>query len=428
MLYSLFHPFKIGHHKLGYRTGFALLVGTLASCGGGETVTDAGSQGGTAGGAIEADSADVSAIVPAADRPQVVTTVNILCDLIQQLTQPAEAAIEPPIEPTTAPDAATNPLINLTCLLDRAQDPHAYQPTPSDRRTLADADLVLYGGYGLEAGLIQLIKASNTPAIAVYEQAVPEPLQGTDSHNHGEEQGGDDHGHGEEADAHDYDYGDADAETPGGTPVDEPQGAVDGEQGADREGDPGDPERLVPDPHVWQDAAIGGEIIAVLAAELAAIVPSAADTIQNRATVLQTELNSLDRWIQAQVDTIPANQRTLVTTHDAFRYFGQAYGLDTWGILSGLSPNQKPTAATLATLADRIQASAVPVVFPEQGMDSSLLTTVAETAGVPVGAVPLGVESLGEMGSDRATYQQFLVVNTCAIVTGLGGTCTPFSP
>lgn len=411
MLYSRFHPFKIGYHKLGYRTaGLALLAGTLASCGGGETVTDSGSQGGTAEGAIEAESTASSAIVPAADRPQVVTTVNILCDLLQQLTQPA-----------AAPAAETNPLINLTCLLDRAQDPHAYQPTPADRRTLADADLVLYGGYGLEAGLIQLIKASNPAAIAVYEQAVPEPLQGTDSHNHGAEHGEDNHGHGGDDHGHAHDQAEAGAEIPGGTPAEEPQGADGG-------GDPGDPERLVPDPHVWQDAAIGGEIVAVLTAELAAIVPNEANTIQNRATVLQTQLNNLDRWIQAQIDTIPANQRTLVTTHDAFRYFGQAYGLETWGILSGLSPNQKPTAATLATLADRIQASAVPVVFPEQGMDSSLLTTVAETAGVPVGSVPLTVDSLGEVGSDRATYQQFLAVNTCAIVTGLGGTCTPFSP
>lgn len=394
------HPWRtVPRVRCGAVLGVLLLGGGLVSCGPRDAVTgDAAIDQPE----VNADVAPTATIEASADRPQVVTTVNILCDLIGQLTQatdsraltdsPGATNATPSTPPPNATDSPSEPLINLTCLLDRNQDPHVYQPTPSDRRILADADLILYGGYGLEAGLIQLITASGQPTIAVYEQAVPQPLQGSDSHNHG-----DDHGHGDEE--------------PGAA------GHGDGEDEA--------AERSVPDPHIWHDAAHGGAIVAVLAQELAAIVPNAADTLQTRASELQTELNSLDRWIQTQIDTIPTSQRTLISTHDAFRYFGQAYGLETWGILSGLNPNQKPTAADLAILAERIQDSAVPLIFAEQGMDSSILETVAQTAGVAVGPVPLGVESLGEVGSDLATYQQFLVANTCAIVTGLGGTCSP---
>lgn len=393
-----------------------LAIGSLASCGLNDPAADR-SQTPSDPTSIAAQNAAQS--TDTIDRPQVVTTVNILCALITQLTQ-APIADRDPESPASAEIGSTgtgSTGIDLTCLLDRGQDPHTYQPTPSDRRMLADADLILYGGYGLEAGLIQLITASDTPAVAVYEQAVPQPIQGSDAHNHS--------------------HGNPDPEThdPGHDPEHDPEHDHESSQtrGADRMPDQDQSQDLgsgssllVPDPHVWHDAALGRDIVAILAQELTTLAPTAADSIQSQASTLKTELEQLDRWIQVQIDTIPPNQRTLITTHDAFRYFGQAYGLQTWGILSGLNPDQQPTATTLATLADRIQADAVPLLFPEQGLGSGLLETVAQTAGVRVSSIALGVDMLGTSGDDRSTYQQLLVTNTCAIVTGLGGTCAPW--
>ncbi|MEA5536352.1 metal ABC transporter solute-binding protein, Zn/Mn family [Crocosphaera sp. XPORK-15E] len=102
------------------------------------------------------------------NRPLVVATTSVLCDLTSQVAQET---------------------INLKCLVGAGVDPHVYQPTPEDRQAIDQAQLILYGGYNFDASLIKLINASNNsaPKIAVHEQAVTQPLMGKE-HNHGHEQ------------------------------------------------------------------------------------------------------------------------------------------------------------------------------------------------------------------------------------------------
>ena len=118
--------------------------------------------------------------------PQVVASYSVLCDLTEQI----------------AADT-----VDVTCLIEAGEDPHVYSATPSDRRAIESADLVLYGGYGFEPDIIQMVESTdgNTPVVAVSEVAVTDPLLG-EAHDHGSHghDEHDDHGH-DDHDEHDHD-------------------------------------------------------------------------------------------------------------------------------------------------------------------------------------------------------------------------------
>lgn len=102
------------------------------------------------------------------DRPVVVATTSVLCDLTTQVA--AET-------------------VDLKCLVGAGVDPHTYQPKPEDRKAIETANLILYGGYNFEPSIIKLVKATsnNAPKIAVHEVAVPQPLMGAEHGHEGEE-------------------------------------------------------------------------------------------------------------------------------------------------------------------------------------------------------------------------------------------------
>lgn len=302
-----------------------------------------------------------------ADRPGVVATTGVICDLTQQIAETTVA---------------------LTCLLGPGTDPHTYQVQPSDRQAIEQADLILYDGYGLVPGLIGMIKDSSTKAlrVAVYETAVPEPLLRAAHH--------DDHG----------------AEA---THEDEHKGEHGATAGAE----------LVPDPHIWHSAANNGAIARVIAESLAQVNPDQADRYTENAARLVTQFDQIDGWIQTQVATVPPAQRRLVTTHEAFGYFADAYGFEVAGALSGLSTEEKPTPGTLTALVDQVKAAQVPAIFAETTTNPQLIEAVAKDAGVAVVAQPLWVEGPGGPGTDAETMQAMLVANTCIVVDALGGKC-----
>ena len=116
---------------------------------------------------------------------QVIASYSVLCDITEQLAQNT---------------------VDVTCLIGAGQDPHTYSATPADRRAIEEADLVLYGGYEFEPGIVQMIEATDTaaPKVAISEVAVPDPLMG-EAHDHGE---GEAHDHAE-GEAHDHGEGEA---------------------------------------------------------------------------------------------------------------------------------------------------------------------------------------------------------------------------
>lgn len=311
-------------------------------------------------------------------KPKVVASTSVLCDLVEQIAEET---------------------IDLTCLLEPGQDPHTYEPTPRDRSAIESADLVLYGGYDFEPKIIALVKASNTeaPKVAVYEAAVSEPLMG-EAHEH-------EHGH-EEEHGHEHDH----------------EHQHEGEEG---DGGHGDDEETVADPHIWHDAEHGIAIVETLRDRMQAAVPEQAETYQEKAAALIAELEQIDAWILQQVETIPTGVRKLVTTHDAFRYYAEAYGFSVAGALGGLSTEEQPSAARLNELIELVEQAKVPAIFAESTTNPQLIETVARDAEVKVAEDSLFVEGPGGPDSRAETYQAMLVANTCTIAIALGGECDP---
>ena len=304
--------------------------------------------------------------------PRVVASYSVLCDLTEQIAQDT---------------------VDVTCLIEAGEDPHIYSATPSDRRAIGFAHLVLYGGYGFEPDIIQMAESTygNTPLIAVSEVAVTEPLLG-EAHDHGShgDRGHDAHGdHGHHGHGH-HDHGE---------------------------------EGMSPDPHIWHDAENGIAIVRVIQEELSVISPENAEIYQANAEALIAQLTQLDSWIQQQVATVPESQRVLVTTHDALGYYADAYGIRIEAALESFSTEARPSAADLRELIDLVEDSNIPTVFVESTSNPGLIEAVSRETDIGISDEPLYADSLGEAGTPAGTYTGMLMTNTCTIVTGLGGRC-----
>jgi manganese/iron transport system substrate-binding protein len=258
--------------------------------------------------------------------------------------------------------------VDLRCLVKPGVDPHLYQPKPEDSKAIEQAQLILYGGYDFEPGLIELIQASSNPApkIAVNEIGVSKPQQ---------------------------------LEEDGQTAI---------------------------DPHVWHDAQNGISIADAISDSLSKAFPNNAGKYTSNTKQLTAELKQIDTWIKSQIQTIPAQRRRLVTTHDAMGYYANAYGIPVEGALQGISTEERPTAARVAELVKNIRKSGVSTIFAEKTINPQLVEAVAREAKVKVADRELYADGLGEPGTDGDTYQKMLVANTRTIVEGLGGNYAAF--
>ncbi|GCL55550.1 periplasmic solute binding protein [Microcystis aeruginosa NIES-3806] len=246
-------------------------------------------------------------------------------------------------------------------ILKPGDDPHVYEPVPADSVALEKADLILYNGYNLEPGLIKMINSTGIKAKKVAVGEAIKPLQ------------------------------------------------------LAKEG------QKVPDPHVWGSAKNGIIMVEKIRDQLIELSPEDKDIFTANAAQLIAELENLDRWITAAIKTIPASQRQLVTTHDAFQYYAHAYGLKVAGTLIGISTEEQPSAQTVKNLADAIKNLQVAAIFAETTINPALITTVAEEAGVKLAPQQLYSDSIGAVGTRGDSYVKMLKENTRSIVESLGG-------
>ncbi len=307
-------------------------------------------------------------IVQAEEKLSIVASHSVICDFVTTI-----------IEDT----------IDLTCLIDANQTPHSYRPTPSDRKSLETAQLVLYGGYQLEPGISGLIEASedgenSIPKLAVYENAVSEPI--LSEHNH-DEQEHTEHEHTEEPASED------------------------------------NKESLEPDPHVWHNVENAVATVELIQPLLIQLNATNAGLYLKNSVALTDKLWQLDGWIKEQIATIPEGQRILVTTHNSLNYYVRAYQFEDYKSLQGLSSDESPTASQLRKLAIQIRQLQIPTIFAESTASDRVISNVAREAGVQLSPKRLFVDGLGESDS----YIDMMVSNTCTIVNGLGGNCSPFN-
>jgi len=178
----------------------------------------------------------------------------------------------------------------------------------------------------------------------------------------------------------------------------------------------GDDPHLFTDPVRMAEAARG--ISEALAEHVAGLDTTAA---RGRAAAYLAELDALHAEVEQILTGIPAEQRVLVTNHDVFGYFAARYGFEVLGtIIPGGTTLAEPSAAELAELADEIAARGVPAIFAETSSPARLADALA-AEGVDVEVVELYTESLGEPGSDGATYVDLVRTNARRIADALGG-------
>ncbi len=257
--------------------------------------------------------------------------------------------------------------IDLLVLAGPGSDPHTFEPSPSDVRSVKTAKVFIENGLGLESWADKLARSSGTRARRVVATKGITVIEAACSaHDHG------DHHH--------------DA-----------------------------------DPHVWNDVAHAITMVNNIEKGLSAAAPEHAETFARNAAAYRKQLEDLDAWIVESVASLPENRRKLVTNHDVFRYFAQRYGFDILGDALGSVTTEAgdPSAARVAALVREIQASGVPVIFADFTSNPNLIQRIAKEAGVQVGP-KLWIDSLGEPGSGGETYEAMMRHNVSAIVRALG--------
>jgi manganese/iron transport system substrate-binding protein len=256
--------------------------------------------------------------------------------------------------------------IQQTGILEPGADPHVYEPVPEDSIALEKADLIFYNGYNLEPGLIKLMKTAGSNAKQVAVGEVVKPL--------------------------DFEY-----------------------KGQKQ-----------PDPHVWGDVKNAIAMVEVIRDSLIQLSPENQEFFTVNAATEIEKLQKLDTWVKEQINTIPVDRRKLVTTHDAFQYYANAYGLEVAGTLIGISTEEQPSAQTVQKLVEEIKTIEVPAIFAETTINPQLIKTVAEEAKIKLADTQLYSDSIGAPGSAGDSYIKMIVANTKAIVEALGGKVSDF--
>jgi zinc/manganese transport system substrate-binding protein len=228
-------------------------------------------------------------------------------------------------------------------------DAHVYSPSPADAKTLADAKVIVTNGLGFEGWLARLIKSSNTkaPNIVATKGIRPRKLAGKHSHGHG-------HGH------------------------------SDG------------------DPHAWQAVANVRIYAANIRDGLIAADPAGKAAYEANAEAYLAKLDALDREVRETVSKIPPGRRKIITTHDAFGYFKDTYGVD-FIAPQGVSTDSEASARDVARIITQIKKQKIPAVFMENISDPRLLKRIADETGAKVGGT-LYSDALTDEKGPAPTY------------------------
>ncbi len=343
--------------------------------------------------------------------------------------------------------------VEVSALVPPGGDMHMFQPGPQDVARVADADMVVMIGMGLEAGwldqLFEQARADEAVVISLEEFIDPLPylpMGGAgdahgDEEEHEDDEDGHGHGHDEDADEHHEDaHGHDDDEDGHGHGHDEDadehhedahghdddddkdHGHGHDEEMDDDHGDHEDAhdhhEHGSEDPHFWFDPPRVRAAVTGLAQAMGAADPEHAAIYAERAARYGLELEELHSWIIEQVSVLSAEQRVLVTSHDSFQYFAHLYDFEVVGtIIPSLGTSAEIEAQALARLVDTIKDHGVNAIFTE-ALTDKMAANLAQETGVGV-VVRLYTGSLGVPGSGAETYIDMMRHNVETMVQAL---------
>lgn len=264
--------------------------------------------------------------------------------------------------------------IAVSSLVPKGGEVHTFDPAPSDIAMVADADLIVMNGLGLDEWLGDLAAdagAADTPAVELAENLPGVTYLAAEAHE-GEPHEGETH----EGEAH------------AGEDV---------------------------NPHLWLNVAYAQKYVDKLAGVLGAVDPDGAPTYDANAATYLRRLGELDRWARDQITSIPEANRRIVSFHAAFPYLAEAYGLEIVGVAVG-APGQDPSAGEIAALIDAIREAGVRAIFSEAQFPSHVVDRIADETGVRVEA-DLYNDSLGDPPVD--TYEGMIRWDIEKIVAAL---------
>ncbi len=254
-------------------------------------------------------------------------------------------------------------LIEVRSIVPIGGDPHTYQPTPSDVQLVSRADLILQNGLTFEGWLNKLIENSGTRATRALITERVAPIASAVYENSA-------------------------------------------------------------DPHAWMDPKNGLIYIENIKNALVALIPEEADVFEFNYQLYAQQIRDLDVQIDSMIQSIDPAKRVLITSHDAFQYFGRRYGLELQSIL-GISTESEAKTSDVIRLGKVIRERQVPAVFIETTVNPKLLKQIAEDNNVRIGGA-LFSDSIGDEDSEAPTYLAMLAYNAQTITAGL--TSTPETP
>jgi zinc/manganese transport system substrate-binding protein len=235
--------------------------------------------------------------------------------------------------------------VEVATLVGPNGDVHVYSPTPADVKKLSGAKAVFVNGLGLEGWIDRLIGASGSSAPVIVASAGVTPREIADKHDAG---------------------------------------------------------HTTADPHAWQSVANAKIYVGNIRDGLIRADPAGKDVYAANAKMYLTKLDALDAEVKAAIAKIPADRRKVITTHYAFGYFGDAYGL-AFIAPEGISTDAEPSAKDVATIIAQIRREKIPAVFMENIGDPRLMREVASETGAAIGGT-LYSDALSAPGGPAGTY------------------------
>lgn len=247
-------------------------------------------------------------------------------------------------------------LVDVKTIVPIGGDPHIHEPTPADAKLVVAADLILKNGLTFEGWLNELIENSGTKAEIVTITKGIKPIESDRYQNS-------------------------------------------------------------TDPHAWMDASLGLIYLENIKNALVQLDPDNAEVYTFNHGIYRQQLNDMDAAIKEEISKIPEQQRVLITSHDAFRYYGRRYGITVEAIL-GTSTDAEAQTSDIIRLNTIIKENKVPAVFVESTVNPKLLRQIASDNAVAIGG-QLYSDSIGDADSPAPTYLKMLEYNTQTIVAAL---------
>lgn len=258
--------------------------------------------------------------------------------------------------------------IQLSTIVGRNADAHTFEPTPSDAKALTHAQLLILNGLDFEAWVPRLVQSAGYQGPQLIASAGITPLDFE-----------------QEADGHDHDH-DHDHVHQHDNEVEHAHSHAHGEH----------------DPHAWQSLQLAQVYVKNIATGLTQLDPENADYYQARAADYTQRMQALDQHWKEKFAGLPAAQRRVITSHDAFAYFGQAYDIAFLPLL-GVSNMAEPSAKEMANLIQQARNEHIAAIFTENVVSPKLAQQMAREVGTKVGGV-LYSDALGPESSEAGSY------------------------